>query len=43
MASKILWTGIALSGLGVGYFIPQTVVVGAVIVIIGAILLWLDK
>jgi hypothetical protein len=43
MSGKILWTGIALSGLGLGYFLPIVLPVGAIMVIIGAVLMWLDK
>ena len=43
MGSKIAWSGLALSGLGLGYFIPQVIVVGAVVLIGGVVLLWLDR
>lgn len=43
MSNKIIWTGIALSTLGLGRFIPSVAVVGAVVLMVGVLLLWLDK
>jgi len=43
MSSKIIWTGIGLSGLGLGYFFEPVVIVGAVVLCIGVVLMWLDK
>jgi hypothetical protein len=43
MASKVIWTGVALSGLGLGYFLPIVLPVGAIVVLVGVVLLWLDK
>lgn len=43
MSSKIIWTGIALSGLGLGMFLPIVLPVGAIVVCVGVVLMWLDK
>lgn len=43
MGSKIFFSGLALSGLGLGYFLPVVLPVGAVVVVVGIILIWLDK
>lgn len=43
MSGKIIWTGVALSGLGLGHFLPEVVVVGAVVLIVGVVLMWLDR
>jgi len=43
MSGKIIWTGIGLSGLGLGYFLPVVTVVGAVVLVVGVVLMWLDK
>lgn len=43
MSGKIIWTGVGLSALGLGYFLPIVIPVGAIILIIGVVLMWLDK
>ena len=43
MSGKIIWTGIALSGLGLGMFLPVVLPVGAIILCVGVVLAWLDK
>jgi hypothetical protein len=39
---KLLWTGLTISIALIG-FIPQAAIVGAIIMIIGCILMWMDK
>jgi hypothetical protein len=43
MSGKIIWTGVALSMLGLGYFFKPVIIVGAVVLCIGVVLMWLDK
>ena len=43
MGSKIAWSGLALSGLGLGFFIKEASMIGTIVLIIGVILIWLDK
>jgi hypothetical protein len=43
MSNKIIWCGIGLSGFGLGYFIPILLPVGAILVVVGVVLLILDK
>lgn len=43
MSIKIIWTGIGLSALGLGYFLPITAPIGAIVLIVGVVLLWRDK
>lgn len=40
---KILLCGVALSPLGLGYFVPMVLPLGAILVVVGVVLLWLDK
>jgi len=42
MGGKLLWTGLTISIALIG-FVPQAAIVGAVIMVIGCILMWLDK
>jgi hypothetical protein len=42
MGVKLLWTGLTISIALIG-FVPQAAIVGAVIMVIGAILMWMDK
>jgi hypothetical protein len=43
MGNKIAWVGLGLSGLGLGHFFPILLPVGAIILVIGVILILLDK
>jgi hypothetical protein len=43
MSSKIIWTGVALSGLGLGLFLPIVLPVGAIVLVVGVVLMWLDR
>jgi len=43
MSGKIIWTGMALSGLGLGFFLPVVLPVGAIVLVVGVVLMWLDK
>jgi hypothetical protein len=44
MGTKLLWTGLAcLTALGEAFRFPELVIVGAIIMLIGLVLLWLDK
>ncbi len=45
MGTKLLWTGatLILAGGTLGVPIPAVAVVGSVVMVIGLILLWLDK
>lgn len=43
MSNKVIWSGVALSGLGLGYFFPMLLPIGAVVLIAGCVLLWLNK
>jgi hypothetical protein len=43
MGSLIIWIGIALSELGIGYFFPVTVPFGAGTVALGAVVLLLEQ
>jgi hypothetical protein len=42
MGVKLLWTGLTVSIALLGY-LPQAALVGAIIMIIGCILMWMDK
>lgn len=42
MGIKLLWTGLTIATVLDG-FIPESKVVGGVIMVIGCILMWLDK
>lgn len=42
MGGKLLWTGLTISIALLGV-IPQAALVGAIIMIIGCILMWMDK
>lgn len=42
MSSKVIWSGMGLI-LGLGQFIPACVSVGAVILVVGVVMLLLDK
>lgn len=42
MGTKLLWTGLTISYALQGY-VPAAVIVGTVFMVIGLILLWLDK
>lgn len=43
MGQTIAWVGLGLSPLGLGYFIPEVVVAGAIILVVGVILMVLNK
>lgn len=43
MGIKLAWTGIGLSELGLAQFIPAVSVAGAVVLVIGVVLIWLDR
>jgi len=40
---KVAWAGLALTALGLGFFLPQVEIVGAVVLIIGAVLIAVDR
>lgn len=42
MGIKLLWTGLTIS-IALTTFVPQATIVGGVIMVIGLVLLWLDK
>ena len=42
MSIKLLWTGLTISIALLG-FVPQAALVGAIIMVIGCILMWMDK
>lgn len=41
--NKVFTVGLALSALGLGYFIPAVVPAGAVVVVVGAVLVVIDR
>lgn len=41
--NKVFTVGLALSPLGLGFFLPVVVPAGAVVLVVGAVLLLLDK
>jgi len=43
MSGKIMWTGLGLSALGLGWFFPVVAPLGAILLVFGVVLLWLDK
>ena len=43
MSGKIIWTGVALSALGLGFFFKPVIIIGAVVLVVGVVLMWLDK
>ena len=42
MGIKLLWTGLTIS-VALTTIVPQAQIVGGVIMVIGAILMWMDK
>ena len=43
MGGKLLWTGVTIDGLSLAFPFPAALIVGAVFLIIGCVLMWLDK
>jgi hypothetical protein len=43
MSGKIIWTGMGLSVLGLGFFFKPLLIVGAIVMVFGVVLMWLDK
>lgn len=43
MGTKLLWTGLTINLAGAALGFPAANIVGAVIMVIGVVLLWLDK
>jgi uncharacterized protein YjeT (DUF2065 family) len=43
MGTKLLWTGLTLISAAAIIPIPAVTIVGAVVMVIGLVLLWLDK
>ena len=43
MGSKVAWVGLGLSPLGLGFFLPEVIIAGAVVLVVGVIMIVLDK
>lgn len=42
MSGKVIWTGIGLSSLGLGHFLPAIVPVAAIVLMVGVVIMWSD-
>jgi len=43
MGSKVAWVGLGLSPLGLGFFLPQVIIAGAIVLIVGVLMIVFDK